>query len=458
MTRLITSRKALEEYHKQQYTHLGLSDNPFPVDAIINRKSPDPRVNGSIFTPEIRQGVIQDFESKLLGKSNPIERYRLGYLWSQGDQALGRGVGKTALLSYLQKQVNLDWGENYFQKNFPTCALYVYPEPGMNKLEYISVLAMQELVAQGVLDSVVANLRYQILLREWTRGEVKAVQALKPEEGHLLLDSDWLIEQGFDLLDLDDGIVDLLVTAGVEETFARAVAAGELLAYLKTMRKDGQLTFPAPPRDTLLYHKANQLFFTQSMRTLKAAGYQGTYLFIDDIENVIDKMGRRERENFAKELGYILLRGEYEAGVSRFLTIVLTTHAAAAQRLSEAWGLAGLQASLPMSLDAPNSILVPILSMAEAKEVVKRYLAHYQLNSQLEENSLHPFSEEAVELLVEHSNYHPREFLSKAHFILEQAKLQPQLTQIEAGFVEWCLTDSPGIVNGFNESIDVSLL
>jgi hypothetical protein len=169
-------------------------------------------------------------------------------------------------------------------------------------------------------------------------------------------------------------------------------------------------------------------------------------------------MGRRERENFAKELGYILLRGEYEAGVSRFLTIVLTTHAAAAQRLSEAWGLAGLQASLPMSLDAPNSILVPILSMAEAKEVVKRYLAHYRLTPQLEENSLQPFSEEAVELLVEHSNYHPREFLSKAHFVLEQAKLQPQLTQIEAGFVEWCLTDSPGIVNGFNESIDVSLL
>jgi hypothetical protein len=65
-TRLITGRKRVKEYLKQQYTHLDLSDNPFPVDGIIHRKSPDPHLNGSIFTPAIRQGLTRDFEIKLL--------------------------------------------------------------------------------------------------------------------------------------------------------------------------------------------------------------------------------------------------------------------------------------------------------------------------------------------------------------------------------------------------------
>jgi len=455
MAWLISSRKSKDEA-ENEYAHLGLTDNPFPIEAIVNRNSDDPRVNGSIFAPEIRQNVIFDFESRLLGRNNPAERYRLGYLWSQGDQALGRGVGKTAMLNYLQQQLNHNWGVNYFQSNFPACALYVHPEPGMNKLEYVAVLAMQELVMQQVLDSALANLRYQTIIENWSVEQAEVVRTLKSEEGQYLLDATWLNQHGFDMTDLNDGVTDLLVRAEVEESFAQAIAREGLLEYLKGMRRDHQLTFRPPPRDTLLYRKANHLFFTQSLRTLKAAGYQGAYLFIDDLENVIDRMGRREREAFAKELGYILLRGDYEAGTSRFLTIVLTTHAAAAQRLSEAWSLAGLQASLPMSLDAPNSILLPVLNMVESRAVIRCHLENYRLNKL--EGSLHPFTLEAAELLIQHSNYHPREFLSKAHFILEQARPVTELSEIDTDFVVMCLEDTARMKAELNENIDVSLL
>ena len=252
------------------------------------------------------------------------------------------------------------------------------------------------------MDAVVVNLRRQAVLslgqnqnlsqnqnlgegqgQEWRTsgrmGNIEAIQSLPPQLGYQLLDPDWLDESGWAEDELDSEVIRVLTEAGVEGAFAEAVATRQLLSYLKSFRRDGQLTFKAPPRDTLLYRKANELFFTQAICTLKAAGFRGAYLFLDDIENMIDRMSRREREAFAKELGYILLRGEYEAGISRFLTVVLTTHAAAAQRLSEAWGLAGLQASLPMSLDAPNSILVPMLSLGEAKQVVRHYLTYYQL-------------------------------------------------------------------------------
>lgn len=456
MNWLLANQEKVPSSENGQYRHLGLTDNPFPIDAIINRHSPDPRVNGTIFTPEIRRGVIYDFERKLLGIDNPEQRYRLGYFWSQGDQALGRGVGKTAILTYLQRRINQDWGASYFRGNFPVCALYVYPQPEMNKIEYVSVLALQELVNQGVMDAVVVNLRRQAALTGWSLGNAEAIHNLPSQVSYLLLDNNWLNEQGFDEAELDLEVVNLLTGAGVEPGFAQAVASRRLLAYLKEFRRDGQLTFKAPPRDTLLYRKANQLFFTQAILTLKAAGFKGAYLFIDDIENMIDKMSRREREAFAKELGYILLRGEYEASISRFLTVVLTTHAAAAQRLSEAWGLAGLQASLPMSLDAPNSILVPILSLGEAKQVVRHYLTYYQLPQPL--SDYHPFKEEAIELVVQHCNYHPREFLAKDHFVVEQAKQEVQRSEIDLAFVETCLFGGNGTNSELEEVIDISLL
>ena len=457
MSWLLTNQESNRPAEREQYRHLGLKDNPFPVDGIINRHSSDPRVNGTIFTPQIRQGVIQDFERKLLGIDNPEQRYRLGYFWSQGDQALGRGVGKTAILNYLQRQINQDWGESYFQGTFPVCALYVYPQPEMNKLEYISVLALQELVNQGVMDAVVINLRRQVALGGWSLGNIEAVESLPPQVSYLLLDNNWLTEQGFDEADLDQEVIRLLTEAGVAEDFATAIASRKLITYLKSFRRDHQLTFKAPPRDTLLYRKSNHFFFTEAILTLEVAGFKGVYLFIDDIENMIDKMSRREREAFAKELGYILLRGEYEASISRFVTVVLTTHAAAAQRLSEAWGLAGLQASLPMSLDAPNSILVPILSLGEAKQVVRHYLTYYQLSKP--PSHYHPFKEEAVELVVQQCNYHPREFLARDHFIVEQAKQETERAEIDLDFVETCLLAGGNAANsGLDEAIDISLL
>jgi|SRR5579859_2308769 len=438
------------------YSQLGLQDNPFPIEGIINRASQDPRVNGTIFAPEIREEVIRDFEKKLLGVGNPEQRYRLGYHWAQGDLQTGRGVGKTAILLYLQRRINADWGERYFDGLFPACVLYAYPQQGMNKLEYVAIMALQELVMQGVLESVLTNLRYQVITGGDIPGEVDTVRWLTPEDGGHLLNTEWLTQHGFDLAVLNEKVVARLVTAGVESNFAQAVAINDLLGYLKTMRRDQQLGFPPPPRDVALYRKANSLFFTQALRTLKSAGFRGAYLFIDDIENMIDQMGRRERETFAKELGYLLLRGEYEAGMSRFLTIVLTTHAAAAQRLSEAWGLAGLQASLPMSLDAPNSILVPVFNMAEAKEVVKRHVDYYHEPGA--PTPYHPFTEEAVELLVKRCDYHPREFLSRAHHIVERAIQDAQRIEITVSFVAACLEDTAGLIAGTDETIDVTLL
>lgn len=465
MARLIISEEPVTPV-TNPYEHLGLRDNPFPIDGIVNRASPDPRVNGTIFAPEIRQQVIRDFERKLLGVGNPEQRYRLGYLWAEGDLTTGRGVGKTAILLYLQRRINADWGESYFQGKFSVCALYTTPQPGTKKLEYVAVLALRELVTQKVLDSVLTTLRYKVITSGLIEGDTAAVRALSPDEVNNLLDGAWLKAHGFDFDVLNEQVVALLASAGVEEWFTHAVANNDLLTYLKAMRRDQQQDWTLPsPRDVGLFRRANNLFFTQAVRTLKAAGFRGAYLFVDDIENVVDQMGRRERETFAKELRYVVLGGDYEAAMSRFVTVVLTTHAASAQRLSEAWGFAGLQTSLPMSLDAENSILVPALNLAEAKEVMKRYLAYYHITEMA--NPFHPFTEDAIEKLVQAHDYHPRRFLSRtaepsgivgANGIIEKAHQDPARTQIDAAFVEVCLKDTTRMVSGADEPIDATVL
>lgn len=149
-------------------------------------------------------------------------------------------------------------------------------------------------------------------------------------------------------------------------------------------------------------------------------------------------MGRQAKEQWAKELGSWLLRGESEAARSRFLSLVLVTHAEAATRLSAVWPQAGFGSSLEMSADMPNAVLVPVLDLEEARAVMSRYLAYFRLLTA--PGGYHPFTEEAVDALVVSYDYHPRAFLTRAHDLIERALAEPDRTILDAAFVRAGLT------------------
>jgi hypothetical protein len=98
------------------------------------------------------------------------------------------------------------------------------------------------------------------------------------------------------------------------------------------------------PRDTKILDYSRTLLFNDIVNYLRAAGYGGGYLFIDDIENLVDQMARRERIEFAKEFGLCTVRPGYANTAYRFFSNVLTTHQQASLALSTAWGDAGLAA------------------------------------------------------------------------------------------------------------------
>ncbi len=364
------------------YAKFQLKDNPFPVDAILTPQSPDPRNNGTIFAATIRKEVIESFEGRLIGKDSFNNRYRLGYLWAEGGTEYGRGVGKTALLKHFQRRINVDWGASYFGHRTPVCVLYVAPPQVKDKpLEYICLLALRNLQEIGVLDSIVLTLRWRVIQRGSAGGDAEIMRRAVTEDGgqNLLLNDDWLAQNGVDLDRLNEGVVGEMSAKGVNVDLARAAARRDVVTYLKAFRRDGQITIPHPPRDTLLISMLKDLFFNQGIRLLESGGFAGAYLFVDDIENIVDQPTRKYREIFAKELGFIQFRMDYDAGIKRFLTIVLTTHDNAANKLSEAWNLAGLSASLPMSIDAPNSIKVTAPTLEEMQEIFKAHLSYYRL-------------------------------------------------------------------------------
>ena len=437
------------------YAKFKLSDNPFPVDAILTPQSPDPRNNGTIFASTIRRDIIESFEEKLIGKGSFNNRYRLGYLWAEGGIEYGRGVGKTALLKYFQRKINSDWGASYFGHRSPVCVLYAAPPQVRDKpLEYICLLALRNFQEIEVLDSIVMTLRWRVVQRGVANGDIEAIkQEITETQANLLLDDNWLTAKDVDLDLLNDGVVGELSAKGVDPNFARAVTRRDITSYLKSFRRDGQITIPHPPRDTVLISMLKDLFFNQTIRVLEAGGFAGAYLFVDDIENIVDQPSRKYREIFAKELAYIQFRMDYDAGIKRFLTIVLTTHDNAAYKLSEAWNPAGLAISLPMSPDSPNSIKVTPPTFEEMKDIFKAHLAYYRLEGVICD-PLFPFQTEAIRRIVEESNFHPRKTLARANRIIEAARSKTQVEEITPEFALEVISATPGPIAEPTISID----
>ena len=441
---------------ENRYAKFMLRDNPFPVDAILTPQSPDPRNNGTIFAQNIRRTIIESFEEKLIGKSSFDNRFRLGYLWAEGGIEYGRGVGKTAILKYFQNKINSDWGASYFDHRTPVCVLYVAPPQIKDKpIEYICLLALRNLQEIGVLDAVVLTLRWRVIQRGIPHGDTEAIAQAVGQDGgeNLLLDDNWLTVKGVDLEVLNDGVLGELSVNGVEPNFARAVSRRDILSYLKSFRRDGQISIPHPPRDTVLISMLRDLFFNQAVRVLEAGGFAGAYLFVDDIENIVDQPSRKYREIFAKDLAFIQFRMDYDAGIKRFLTMVLTTHDNAAYKLSEAWALAGLTASLPMSPDSPNSIKVLPPTLQEMEEIFKAHLAYYRLEGAAP-HSLFPFQPETIKSVAEQSSYHPRKTLARANRIIEAGCLAEQVVDISPAFALEVISGAPEPVDQPPISID----
>ncbi len=372
------------------YEIYGLKENPFPRGgAILKPESSDPRENGSIFSVNARKEEIYEFEIKFIGTATSFDdRIRCGFLWAEGDRTTGRGMGKTALAVYMKHKINEDWGRKYFD--------------GTKKFFCSYISLSQQMVAK-------IGLFFQEALNSFIKDRVF-------EEISKVAN------------------VDVLVRNGVENRFAQAVANNSVRDYLEKEVLGHALNIILPGRDWRVYPILKDLFLNQTTRCLKAAGFIGGILLVDDIENLTDRSTPRQIETFIKDFGLSFFRAGNEASNSNFFTIILTTHQQSAQKISQAWTVAGLSASFPLVPGGHASLLTRKPDLEQAIDMVIQYIKAYREPSFDPPSETYPFTKDALEKVIKECDFHPRRFLSRFNRIIVESVSQ-EVKEIDAEFV-----------------------
>ncbi|HEV3440164.1 MAG TPA: hypothetical protein VG122_22540 [Gemmata sp.] len=423
------------------YALLGLKDMPFPNNGFVNPHSDNPRINGAIYATSTAKSAIEKFERLLIRPDDFLNRAQLAYLWAKGDSETGRGVGKTALLQYFRQRINHDWGNTEFSGKFSAAVIYVGFKNQVDRryMEQLALSGLVDVCKNGVLRASRAVLRLNALpddkseriLSDDSKGEAGAENLLKDEI---------LEKHGVNPDKLDEEVANTLIAGGVQAAVAGELSRGTFETYLRSMRKDQQLDPLYVPRDTKILDYSRTLLFDDIVNYLRAAGYGGGYLFIDDIENLVDKMARKERIEFAKEFGLCTVRPGYANTAYRFFSCVLTTHQQASVNLSTAWGEAGLAAVGRLDPNSPNSVELPFPSKSQARDIIIAHLDYYRLDSK-ENGSIKPFTEDGMDaLLGAPTSIHPRKTLARAANIIQYA-VDKKLTVLDAECVKAAATD-----------------
>ncbi len=396
------------------YERLGMRDLPFSAVPVIDPHSNDPRRNGEIFATSSVQAEIEKFERLLIRPSDFGGRVKLASLWAKGQAYQGRGMGKTALLRYFQRRINPDWGYEEFNGQFSAVVVYVaFPDQVDRRwMEQLAWAALVDVCENGVLSASRAALRRD----QMSDGEIDSVINAGGDTDFVNLLDDAILEAiGLKSDDIDDKIERLLLGEGVTAAAAQALAEGRFQELLQSFRRDGNLRPYYIPRDTKGLDYACNLFFNDIVRYLRAAGFAGGYLFIDDIENLADKMARRHQLEFAKELGICTVRPGYANSAYGFFSCVLTTHDSVIRRLSAAWDEAGLSSFARLDPDAPASVELPLPTPSQATAIITAHLDYYRLDHG-EDGSIKPFTDDGLSALIQKGQL-PRELLSNAAHI-----------------------------------------
>lgn len=358
------------------YEIYGLKENPFPKGgAILKPESKDPRENGTIFSRGARAKEIQEFEEKFIGiRTSFDDRIRCGFLWAEGDSTTGRGMGKTALAIYMKHKINKGYGENYFDgKNKFFCSYVSFKEQLKSRVAFLYKEAFRSFINDNLFSHISSCVSKDNLAKD-----------------------------------------------GVQEEFAEAVASNSVKDYIESLSRY-KLEEMSTAWDQRFLVKLPDLFLNQAVRCLKAAGFKGGILLIDDIENLTDRSTRAEIENFIKDFGIAFFRAGNEASNSNFFTIILTTHQMSARKISEAWTVAGLSASFPMAPGGHASLLTRKPDMEQCIDIVTQHLAYYRDRSATLPNKFYPFKREAIEVVIQDCKFHPRRFLSRFNRIIAKA-------------------------------------
>jgi len=428
-------RKASEplsaDFINRKFEKYGLSENPFPITPYVNQDSPEKKYNGSIYDDSIREDEFEKIKTNFLNISqNEADHLRLGFIIDKSF--IGRGNGKSSFLLHLYKAVNSDYCLDISNGVNKCFAIYFSPDGGgaIKSFDKFVDNFFQAICKKQIINEALAILRYEAIeeLNDWK----KPSEVAKLDESEIverLNDTLWLSNNTKSFRSVIAKQIfkkPLLAALPAEFPLKKELAGSKLsnqdsfIEYYSTLRKD----------------KAKLDFvFDHLVALFISAGFNGSYVLVDDFEKIPDFQSSNQKKDFATQLRTVLFDGGYLNSRIGFYNFILALHAGVPRLMAEPWSLAGMEQRVPMSsaLEQKHIIDFGKLENKHAITLLKKYLSEFRKPG-YKGKELSPFDEASIILLANTSEMNISKILKNSNQILEAADNE-KISQIDTDYV-----------------------
>mgnify|MGYP006280050725 CR=1 FL=1 len=415
MKKQLLRKPEKHEAEENIYAGMGLKGNPFPPQPALNVDSPDPRLNGEIYCPELHRDKKERFEELLVPGENRSPN-PLVFLMDLASPS-GRGIGKSAFLKHRRDDIMQDLGERASDEQAVLFAEHIIPPPTPPCRKFWSFC---RLTIQALSKKIIPYATWRLRALSGVLSEEVLDQVGEEEQWENTIGSNaWLKGKGVNVeFELDKAVQRLLRGTGVSEEWATQLARCGASAHAAAGLFE-QLT------DYNWRRQAASLLFDELVKFFQAAEFSRGLLLVDELEKVVYHQNAQERRSFVDSLRHYLIDGGCTAARNRFYGMLLTIHPGVQELLLPHWKAAGLDRLAPLAQpDAKRCTLYfDPLNRPQATPLVKVYLDYYRLEEE-EKGSVEPFTRDALVEALLKSEGVPGRTLSLLHDVIESAARQ----------------------------------
>lgn len=370
------------------YERLGLKQNPFPDRPSVVPGSEDPRLNGRIYRADLRQQEEQTFERLLIPTVGRPDVRPMAFLMDYATRR-GRGIGKTAFLTYQQRRIMSDLGNAMTDGSHVLFAVYILPsaEGRCRKFWQFAALLAEALNEQVIVAQALWRLRAFS-----TRIPHDVLAEVGDDPQNTIGNDQWLAQQGVNVMfDLNPAVEKRLKVAGVRDEVAESLARSGHMPEL--FRQD----FLSRQSEYRWRQGGSKLVFDDLVCVFQAAGFGRGLFLVDEVEKIVVHQNTKERRTFVEDIRYFFMDGPYQSARSGFYELLLTIHPYIQELLVPHWNAAGMDRFCALSgeLASEHTIYFRPLATEAAVPLVMEYLDQSRLATS-EHGQLMPFDQTAV--------------------------------------------------------------
>lgn len=417
-----------------RYERYNLKENPFPSSPFVNPESDDKRIAGLIYEPSIRQQEFEIVQNTFLGvPQDDPNHLRLGYILD--TSYIGRGNGKSAFLLHLQREINRDFALRLSNGHNKCFAVIVTPEPSgrTKRFDDFSELLFKAILRSKIIDISLATLRLQTIADLYPNFDLDSLHFDDDEDFSTKLNS----ESWFKSNDLEFREVTRHLR---QNEYVQKLPRDFPLNSSSAVRELGQDAFESYFEKLKKGEPRLEFLFSHLVNLFLAAGFNGAYVFVDDFERIPEYQSARQKRDFALGIRSCLFDGMYVNARIGFYNLLFVFHAGVPRIIQEAWDQSGLDHRAPIFTDSISRHIIPFEKMGkdDVVSLILKYLSAYRIER--DEDSLNPFTENAVYRMASIVDFNASRLLQMSHETLELA-VDKDITEIDEAFV----SDSDGL-------------